>query len=237
MKSFVLYSFLFLLFPNIKSQELLLASELYPELRYHSLKGEVFFFDYRQVKGSPYLLDEWMTGDIYLDDGNTIQNVKLKLDVYAHRILAYQDHLKRVVITEKKHIAEFTLMEDGTEERFKKIVGVNSKSKVYDGCYFKVLTEGIFSLYKLDYKDLLPLQSQSKTFVDEFIDETAYFVARNNEYRQIRLSKAYFILNFPEYKIQMKKFIRKNKLRMKKEKDFVVAVDHLNEISQLLQED
>jgi len=234
MKRFVLYMIFLLLSLSIKSQEALLVSELYPELRYNDLKGEVFFSDYRQVKGSPYLYDDWMIGDIFLDNGRGIKNVMIKFDVYAHRVLVYHENLKRVVLIEKQHTAEFILRVSGEERRFRKLMEVNSKSKVFDGCYFEVLSEGEISLLKLNYRDVYPINNPNKIFIDEFTDEENYMVFVNNDYKQIRLSRNYFFHNYPEYKDQLRKYIRKNKLKVRTEKDFVKAINYLNEIIPLL---
>lgn len=237
MRSFVFYIFIFLISFNLKSQELVLASELYPELRYHYLKGEVFYFDYRQVKGTPYLIDDWMIGNINLDDGKELKSVRFKLDIFVHRIIIYHENLNRMVLAEKKYIAEFSIQEGELEKRFKKIEKVGLRSKAYNGCYYEVLTEDVISLYKLYYKDKIPARNLSEIYVEEFTDETDYLIAINNEYKNIRLSKAYFILNYPEYKVQIKKYIRKNRLKLRKEKDFIVAIDYLNEIYKLSQSD
>ncbi len=237
MKRFVLYLIFLLLSLSIKSQEALLVSELYPELRYHDLKGEVFFSDYRQVKGSPYLYDDWMIGDIFLDNGKEIKNVMIKFDVFVHRVLVYHEYLKRVVLIEKQHTSEFILRVGEDEKKYRKIMNVNSKSKVLDGCYFEVLSEGEISLFKMNYRDIYPINNANAIYIEEFSNEEAYMVYVNNDYKQIRLSKSYFFHNYPEYKDQIRKFIRKNKLKVRKEKDFVKAINYLNEIMRLLKKE
>jgi hypothetical protein len=234
MKRFLLYIIFLLLSLNIRSQEAFLVSELYPELRYHDLKGTVFFSDYRQVKGSPYLYDDWMNGNIFLDNGKVIQNVMMKLDVYAHRVLVYHENLKRVVLLEKQHTNEFILRITGEEKRFRKLMDVNSKSKVFDGCFFEVLSEGEISLFKLNYRDVYPINNPNEIYIDEFTNEEDYIVYVNNDYKQIRLGRSYFFHNYPEYKDQLRKYFRKNKLKIRTEKDFVKSIDHLNEIIQII---
>jgi len=238
MKSFQLSLFLFflLLTVNLKSQQVVLASEVYPELKYNALRGEVFFSDYKQVKGSAYLVDDWMLGNIHLDDGQRMDNVKFKLDAFSHRIIIYQENLKRLVIAEKEHITGFVVEMNNTQKTFKKILGVNSKTKVYDGCYFEVLTEGKVSLYKLYYKEILPIHDANSKYIEEFIDEFSYYALINDEYIHIRLGRNFLYRNFPEYKVQLRKFIRKNKLNVRKESDSVVAVNYLNEILLTLQQ-
>jgi len=238
MKSFQLSLFLFflLLTANLKSQQMVLASDVYPELKYNALRGEVFFSEYKQVKGSAYLLDDWMIGNIHLDDGNKMSQVQFKLDAFSHRIIIYQEKLKRLVIAEKLHITGFTAEINNTHKTFKKIIGVNSKTKVYDGCYFEVLTEGRVSLYKLYYKEIIPIHDANKKYIEEFSDEISYYALINDEYIHFRLGRNFLYRNFPEYKVQLRKFIRKNKLNVRKEGNIVVAVNYLNEILLTLQQ-
>lgn len=234
MKRFVLFAIILLPFLSIKSQEAILISELYPELRYHELKGEVSFAEYKQVKGSPFLFEDWMQGDIFLDNGKEINNVMIRLDVFAHRILVYHENLKRVVLIEKQHANEFILQVGSEEKRYRKLFNVNSKAKVLDGCYFEVLSEGEISLFKLNFLDLYTINDPGSIFIEEFYEQKNYIVFVNNEYRQIRLRKNYFYHNYPQYKDQLRKYIRKNKLKVGTEKDFVKAVNYLNEILELL---
>lgn len=111
---------------------------------------------------------------------------------------------------------------------------VNSKSKVFDGCFFEVLSEGEISLFKLNYRDVYPINHPNEIYIDEFTNEEDYIVYVNNDYKQIRLGRSYFFHNYPEYKDQLRKYFRKNKLRIRTEKDFVKSIDHLNEIIQLI---
>ncbi|MGD2033520.1 MAG: hypothetical protein PVF73_00580 [Bacteroidales bacterium] len=229
-------SFAFLLvclyaFSNLNAQEKVLSSELYPELKYYALSGEVFYSDYKQVKGSAFLDDDWMQGNIYFDNGEEIPSVQLKLDIFMHRVLVYQENLKRIVITSKEDMTGFTVGAEGSEKQFKKIAGINSKAKASDGCFFEVLHEGEISLFKLYYIEKLPFKYQSGIFTEEFYNETDYFIKVNNEYNEIRLRRRYFIGNFPEYKSQIRQFIRKNRLKPGNENDFVKVLNYLSEIS------
>ncbi len=235
MKKFSLLLVLFFVSLNLRSQDLIRSSEMYPELRYYSLRGEVFFTAYRQVKGTSYFSDDWISGNINLKEGKEIRNVKIKFDVYAHRILVYHESLKRIVIIEKEQVLDFVIMDGKSERIFKKMLDINSKSKVYNGCFLEILSEGSISLYKLYYKDVMPLKNPDQKFIEEFLDETDYFVGFNNQYKQARLSRAYFLHNFPEYKIAIRKFIRKKNLKVRKEKDFVIAIEYVSELTGLLE--
>ena len=46
-------------------------------MRYYPLKGEVYYSDYMQVKGSAFLKGEdWMDGDLMLNCGKSLDDVK-----------------------------------------------------------------------------------------------------------------------------------------------------------------
>jgi hypothetical protein len=222
---------------QLRAQEPILASERFPELRYYSLKGEVFYSAYIQIKGSAFMEDDWMKGDILLNNGKTIRNVSFKLDAYAHRVLVYQDYLKRIITVSKSDISEFFIKNGKKERRFIFIKDISSKAKVSDGCYFEELSSGKISCYKLYYKDVLPLRAPEMPLLDEFIDETSYFLKYGDHYESIRLNRNILYKTFPQYKTELKQFVHRKNLHLKQENDFVTAISYLSEVLELIAKD
>lgn len=218
------------------AQEAVLVSELYPELRYYPLNGKVYYQDYIQIKGTAFLMGEdWMKGDIILYGGQRINNISIKLDVYAHRVLVYQEYLKRIISIDKRDIREFWLKDTQLNRKFVFFSGFPTKAKPSDGCYFEALAEGRLSLYKLHYKDVLPLTAPEMPLLDEFLDEKGYYLKDGEEFLIIRLRKIALLKLYPEYKSELKQFIRKNNLHVKHEKDFIIVVTHLSNVIELIE--
>jgi hypothetical protein len=212
------------------SQEPVLSSELYPELRYNALKGEVFYSAYRQVKGNAYLTDDWTVGTIKLISGEQLKAVQYKFDIYVHRLLVYQDYLKRVVIPDKSEIESFTFNDNGRIRTFKKVDAQLTNQKYLSQYFLEVLSEGSVSFYKLYLCNVLPMKTPEMPYIDEFLLQQNYFLFYNNQYQSTKIKKSVLINEFPNYKAELKKYIRENKLKMKRENDYAIAIGHLNNL-------
>ncbi len=217
----------FLLNPS-RSQEPLLSSNQYPELRYAALKGEVFYSGYRQIKGNAYLTDDWITGTVYLKNGGVIPEVQFKFDTYAHCLLVYHDKLKRLVIPDKSDIDYFTFTEAGRNRTFISVNAELSSKKVLQQYFLEELSKGKIAFYKLYINSVLPLKTPEMPFIDEFIPKVDYYIFFNNRYEVAKLKKSYIIKKFPQYKRGIKKFTRENKLRLRREDDFAETISFLN---------
>jgi hypothetical protein len=221
---------------QLNAQQQVLVSELHPELKYYPLKGKVYYQDYIQVKGSAFLTGEdWINGDIFLTSGKRLNNIKYKIDIYAHRILAYQPYLKRIVLVSKEDISTCLIKDTDPPRKFIFLSNIPTKAKVSDGCYFEVLSEGRISFYKLFYKDVLPLRSPEMPLLDEFLDETTYFLKDGDAVRSVRLRKNVLFKMYPEYKSELKDFIRRKNLHLRQEDDFNIAVSHLGSVLELIE--
>jgi hypothetical protein len=211
-------------------QETVLSSELYPELRYSALRGQLFYSAYRQIKGNAYITEDWCIGTIYLKDGEVIREVQLKFDIYGHRLLVYQDYLKRVVIPEKTEIESFSFIENGKTRNFKSVNTDLTSQKLLTQYFLEVLNEGTVSFYKLYLCNVLPLKTPDMPYIDEFILQRDYYLFYNGQYETARTKRSYLLNKFPQYKTELKKFIRENKLKPKREADFAVVIGHLGDL-------
>jgi hypothetical protein len=210
------------------SQEAVLSSEIFPELRFAALKGEVFYSAYRQIKGNAYLTENWTTGTINLKNGEAIRNVQFKFDIYGHRILVYQEYLKRVVIPEKTDIESFAFTENGKTRKFKSVNADLTSQKILSNYFLEILTEGSVSFYKLFYCNVLPLKTPEMPYIDEFIAQKDYYIFYNGRYEPAKTKKSFLFNKFPQYKPELKKYIRENKLKLKRENDFAAVIRHLS---------
>jgi hypothetical protein len=216
---------------NLSAQELKLASEAYPEHRYYPLRGEAFFSAYRQIKGSAYLTDDWVKGDVWLTEGDILKNVQYKFDVYAHRLLVYNDYLKRVIILEKDHVRQFTFkMADGKERIFRKIEADHPLRLTSKEYFQEIIEEGTVSVYKLYFRDISPLRTPEMPFIDEFVNGVHYYCVYQNKWELAKLHRSYLYKKFPTHKIELRQFIRDHKLKAKDDDDLKEIMNYLNQI-------
>jgi hypothetical protein len=230
MKKLVLFA-AFLLFTRFaSSQELVLASEKYPELKYDQLKGEVFYSAYRQIKGNAYLTTDWCLGTIFLNNGEKMQLIQLKLDAYSHRLIIYQEYLKRLVIPDLQYIAGFSFTDGGVIRKFK-LTDINLPThRSLSHCFLEVIGEGNISFYRLFLREKLPLKNPEMPYLDEFIEQSEYYIYYDGEYEIARLRRSYLLTKFPQFKSEIKAFAREEHLRLKQEKDFSAMIKYIGEL-------
>ena len=176
-----------------------------------------------------------MRGDLILTNGERLNDINYKIDIYAHRILVYQEYLKRVVSVSKADICELYVKDTDPARKFIFLANISTKAKVSNGCYFEVLSEGRISFYKLYYKDVLPLRNPEMPLLDEFIDESSYFLKDGDAVRGVRLRKSVLFKLYPQYKSELKEFIRRKSLHLRQEDDFNIAVSHLGSVLELIE--
>lgn len=219
------------------AQDNLLVSERYPEMKYNRVVGGVYFNDYLQIKGNAFLTEDWNHGDVLLNDGYTIKNINFKLDAYTHRLLVYQEYLKRIVILEKRLIQSFTIYENNKERRFILADFNDTRANAENGSFLEVLLEDHISFYKFYSRDVVPLRASEGILLDEFTNELDYYIYENEKYSRVRVSKSTLFNRYPQFKNQMKQHIRKQKLRVKKEEDFIAALAYLSQLVELMNAD
>lgn len=212
-------------------QNVKLASEENPQFRYIPLKGGVFFKDYRQVKGNPYTTDDWANGDIQLINGEELLSVKYKFDAYAHDLLVYNEYVKRVVYLEGEKIDKFILNEGGRSRNYKRIESDKVLRIGNKNLLMEVLFDDQISLYKLYFRDILPLRIPEMPFIEEFANGINYYIYYQGKYETAHLRKSYALSKFPEYKIEIKQYIRKNKLKLRNEDHFAQLISYISSLS------
>lgn len=219
---------------HLLAQEMNLSSEIYTEHRYYPLKGEIFYKAYRQVKGNAYLTDGWVDGSIYMTNGSVLKSVKFKIDVYAHYLLVYNEYLKRVIVLPRSEIDKFNFMDNGNNRKFKRVKANRNLKLMNNEFLLEVIQQGHVSVYKLYYRDITPMKSSEMPFIDEFVPRKSYFLVYNNNWEGIRLRRSSLNKKFPDYKKEIKHYIRKNRLKLKRENDFAQVVDYISQILELV---
>lgn len=223
-----------ILFANrLSAQDKLLVSDRYPEMKYSRVLGDVYYNEYVQIRGNAFLTENWSMGDILLKDGHTIKDIQFKLDAYKQRLLIYQEYLRRIVILDKHLIQSLTLYENGENMLFILEESYKTRASSEDGSFLKILLKGEISFYKLYSRDVIPLGASQGVFLDEFSEEINYYIYENGKYEHVRISKSFVINRYPQFKDEMKRFIRKERLQVKKEKDFVLALAYLGQLVQV----
>lgn len=173
------------------------------------------------IKGSPYLFDEWMVGEIKTKLGSVYPNVKIKYAAYSDQLFFLtEEGDERVIAREKVHYFQFN-DEEGKSYLFEHIP--------YQGYLQRLAKENNVTLYK---KIEIVIKEAPKnngynasTGKDEFVKSTKYFIQTKNLVELVT-NKNDFADLFQENKSELMGFIKKNKVRFKKDEKMIDLVKY-----------
>ncbi|AIZ63677.1 hypothetical protein PK28_08205 [Hymenobacter sp. DG25B] len=139
---------------------------------------------YEGVRGTPYFLPAWSTGDILLSTKQRVVNVPLKYDVYSHQIMARRSKGDSIWVDQGR-IVEFTLNDDralpGQPARHLFRLFTNLPNQPNRPEFLEVLhPSGPYVLLKRPVKTLQKASTQQAYSADrpydEFIDAPEYYL-------------------------------------------------------------
>ena len=180
------------------------------------------------VAGSPFFLDEWVPGIIYLKDGYRAEKFKLKLDLYSNELLFLHEGKPLVVVNP---VIEFVLnVPAGEQYLFRS--GYFSVDDNTEATYYQVLQEGQVTLLKQSRKIIIIKNEYSqRSGVKEFTGSENYFIARPGKTPvKIKKDKASLVAAIGDVDGKLMAWVNKNGLRCKSEEDMKMVVKAHSEI-------
>jgi hypothetical protein len=198
---------------SIKCNNNAIDTSIYEE----TLAGELFTFN-EIYPGVNYFNDNWLTGNIILENGKTIYNKAINYHLITQKLVWKRPSDKLRITIDKNIVKEFTLKTDsGSEALFKKIKIQSTES------FLQVLSQGYFNLFAFR-KVVIGKNSQTAYPAPEY-----YFNIENVENQRIKLSRASLYSAVKENKKLMKKIVKSNHLRIRREAGLIKAVYLFNQ--------
>jgi len=174
---------------------------------------------YIGVKGSPFFINDWHNGTVYLENGKIFENVPLKIDVYQNELLAISRG--QTIYVTKDQVNNFLLQPDSLEEPIKFINIKSSQYKKFDEDQFlRVLHEGTKTVLEWHQKyyseaDYTGAYSANRTY-DEFIQSSKfYYLDEKDQLKKLRTSIGKIAKIFESNEKAVKDFIFENNLNPK----------------------
>ena len=178
------------------------------------------------VKGSPYLISEFIIGEVTSTNNTTINNVPLRYNIYSDEI-EFENGDKKTFNLEKSTVKNIKI---GDSEFIYKIYWLNNK---VSRSYFEILSQGKATLlkrYRMIFESAKPpkpyeeeVPAQFKTLSPEF-----YIALGDNEAKQISSNKK-LIEILPDKKAETAEYIKKNKLKTNNEEDLIKIIQFYNQ--------
>jgi hypothetical protein len=164
--------------------------------------------------GHPYFMeDDWLTGSIEYD-GQLYEHVDIMYNIVRDKVVIDHpySHFKVELISEK--IGRFTIS-DHTFVRLVKDSAHTISTGFYDELY-----NGETKVYVKRAKEIQENLS-ARVVILEFTDHNKFFIAKNGIYYQVK-NKASVLKVFYDRKTMLRKYLSKNKIRFKQNREFAL---------------
>lgn len=181
--------------------------------------------NYNDIKGSPYLEKEVLSGYVMLIDNKKTEEIPLQYDIYRNEFF-YTNKAGKELIIDLKLVREIYMM-SGEENYLFKRVNPKKPHKFYEVIYE---TDGL-DIYNEMGVNFFEGKEQGITKIDPRFsrDDTYYALKKGEDPKKIKLKKKdLFKLFSKEEQKQMDKIVKDQKIKLKKSKDFKQLFKSLN---------
>lgn len=195
------------------------AKENLRELGSTNGTGTVRTFDnrYEGVKGTPYALKEWDSGEIFLSSKQKVAVEKLNYNCFDNEIAVMDPETGEVKVINRYKVDLFQINQAGGQISFVPLRLKADEEKVF----VQVLYDQGSKVYKVYKKEFLLANYEggysADRKYDEFVDKADILIMKNGEntiYR-VKKSKKHVIALFPEKEKEISSYIKGNKLDFK----------------------
>lgn len=164
------------------------------------------------LDGSPYLIEDWIDTDLFLENGQVAKNIKTKLNLIDNDLIFYNDGLLRVFTIDKETINKFKYKVGNSDSTlFIKYTGKELGYRLKSNQFVEVAYDNRIRLIIKHFAEVISpndLSSKKKVY-----SKKSYFLIINDTPQEIKLRYRYIYKIFPEKKKEIRKLIKENKLR------------------------
>lgn len=201
------------------------AKENIRELGSLSGTGSVRTFDnrYEGTKGTPYVFEEWVAGEVLMKDEKRILIEKMNYNCYDNEVAYLDPSSGAVMLINKYTIDRFLLHQGGDTLRFVPVQLDDDRVPLFA----QVLYEGKNALYKVYGKEFVRANYEggysADRKYDEFADKSSLLISTEAvpALTKIRKSRKQVLEAFPGAEKELAAFIKSEKLDLRREEDLV----------------
>jgi hypothetical protein len=173
---------------------------------------------YMNVKGSPYLLENWEKGSVTLASGKKYENLDLKFDQVINQVI-FQD-IDGSMKAFTQPIMAFTIGKDANEHLFQRGL---------DGVFYEKLVTGKITLWKKNHKTIIDEKPYgSATVQRNILNNTTYYVGDIAQLNKIKNDKKSVLELLSDKATDIEAYMKKEKLNPKTESDLVRLILYYN---------
>jgi hypothetical protein len=193
---------------------------------------------YTENLKSPFLFEEWTPGEIFLKGGKVESNGRIKYDLFLDQ-LVYMRPTGEYMTLMSYNIEKFVLAGARADDDYS-FLNMNFKhfklgSRVQPGFYEVILEDKTSLLAKRKKRLIAAGRTSTYTKPDsQFLfkrDDDYYVVKEDGSIYKVKFSSHFFLRLFSNRKSELKKFLKEEKIKIKKESDVVELISYYNTIS------
>lgn len=185
----------------------------------------------KEIKGSPFWHEDFLPSELHLYTGDVITNIPMRYNIYSNQMTFIHKE-------DTMQIADPTKVEKIIINGEMFVYSLAFTEKMYEGhSYLKVLADGDMKLLLRKVKDIKEDKYVSNYMGgggsgDKMFSTTSAYYYKYRDHNAIRLGYSRWgVINaFPkENRDEIKEFIKKNDLKVRKEEDLVKVFNYFNE--------
>lgn len=185
---------------------------------------------YTDVKGSPWLTEDWVPGMVKLGNGSTYKDVPLKYDQVSGELIFRDRSGKTLAFADP--VSEFKIIDAQKHERLFRS-GFKAVDSNTGQTFYQVLYDGGTILLKDVKKNIIEHRAyNSATAVKSIVETPVYYLIMNGSPVKIKKDKK-AILAVLSKTDQLEKYIKDNNLNLKDDQDLAKLITFYDSIKDL----
>ncbi|HEY1008468.1 MAG TPA: hypothetical protein VGE58_00075 [Daejeonella sp.] len=171
---------------------------------------------YVDIKGSPFLNEDWAIGVVKMANGSTIKDMSLKFDQVSGELIFKSRDGKTMGFADR--VSEFSLADKNKTPRLFRN-GYKTGEANSETSFYEVLYDGGTILLKDPKKNIVEHRAyNSSTVVKSIVETPVYYLQVNGALVKVKKDKK-AILSVLGNSAQLEKYIQDNKLNLKDDSD------------------
>jgi hypothetical protein len=233
MRSIIIYISALILAPGISVWG---QKNQYNSFLPQQITGQTFVNAYLGYDNSPFFKGDWVKGSLILDSGLEFTDLNLKFDMFQNKLLYFNTFNKAVVVIDDDIIQSFKLIDEfGETELFKKLS--IDKNDTRKDRYYSVIVEDSISLVVLyeAFIDNYTNANPGSRKIGSFEQKKHFLYLKDHELYSLPRFRPGLYKLFPRIKTELKIYIRKNHLKMRKKEDLKLIFIEINRLQREIQ--
>jgi hypothetical protein len=179
---------------------------------------------YVDVQGTPYLMDEWVTGSAKFNNGNVFEGLKLKYD-QVEDVLMFQDKAGNEQLFVDP-VLEFVIDKRVFRRGYKPIDGASPMA------FYEVLSDGKTQLLKRTTKKVNEdVSYSSATKVKSIVETNVYYISKSeNQLIKVKKDRKSILNVLGDKSAELEAYFKANRPDLKLDAEMVKLMDYYNSI-------